>query len=137
MTQRNVSLILLLILSSITSFAQTKVNGRVVDIEDKQPLIGAQIVVESKGVGTVADESGFFEIKLPVGSNTIKIKYLGYETKSLSVNNSAADLGIIALARASTALDEVIVSSSSNNFKEEFKTPISTETFLNRNFYGK
>ncbi|HCD90055.1 MAG TPA: hypothetical protein DEQ87_20825, partial [Algoriphagus sp.] len=84
MTQRNVSLILLLILSSITSFAQTKVNGRVVDIEDKQPLIGAQIVVESKGVGTVADESGFFEIKLPVGSNTIKIKYLGYETKSLS-----------------------------------------------------
>ncbi|HCB47554.1 MAG: hypothetical protein CL554_12250 [Algoriphagus sp.] len=144
MTQRNVSLILLLILSSITSFAQTKVNGRVVDIEDKQPLIGAQIVVESKGVGTVADESGFFEIKLPVGSNTIKIKYLGYETKSLSVNNSAADLGIIALARASTALDEVIVSSSSNNFKEEFKgsnfrispialkniNPLSTEEVL-------
>ncbi|MEQ8882728.1 MAG: TonB-dependent receptor [Cyclobacteriaceae bacterium] len=144
MTQRNVSLILLLILSSLISFAQTKVNGRVVDIEDEQPLIGAQIVVESKGVGTVADESGFFEIKLPVGSNTIKIKYLGYETKSLSVNTSAADLGIIALARASTALDEVIVSSSSNNFKEEFKgsnfrispialkniNPLSTEEVL-------
>ncbi|MEP1258565.1 carboxypeptidase-like regulatory domain-containing protein [Algoriphagus sp.] len=102
-------------------FAQTKVNGRVVDSEDEQPLIGAQIVVESKGVGTVADESGFFEIKLPDGSYTIKVKYLGYETKTLSINTNTADLGIIALTRASATLDEVIVSASPNNFKEEFK----------------
>ncbi|WP_178371459.1 TonB-dependent receptor [Cyclobacterium lianum] len=112
---------LLLILISITSFAQTKVNGRVVDSEDKQPLIGAQIVVESKGVVTVTSESGFFEIKLPDGSNTIKIKYLGYDAKTFSVNTNTPDLGVIALVRASTTLDEVIVSASPNNFKEEFK----------------
>ena len=121
MAQQNLYLTLLIILLGSTSFAQIKVNGKVVDSEDKQPLIGAQIVVESKGVGTVADESGFFEIKLPDGSYTIEIKYLGYETKTLSVNTNTTDLGVIALVRANTTLDEVIVSASPNNFKEEFK----------------
>ena len=60
MAQRNLSLILLLILLSIPSFAQIKVSGKVVDSEDEQPLIGAQIIVESQSGGTVTDESGFF-----------------------------------------------------------------------------
>ena len=121
MTKQNVLLILLLTLLSITSFAQIKVSGKVVDSEDKQPLIGSQIMVEPQGVGTVTNESGFFEITLPDGSYTIKIKYLGYDAKTFSVNTDSPDLGVIALVRASTTLDEVIVSASPNNFKEEFK----------------
>lgn len=63
------------------------VRGRIVDIESKQPLIGASVVVISSEnfLGSSTDVDGYYEIqKVPVGRHDIKATYTGYEEQVLS-----------------------------------------------------
>lgn len=129
---------------SISSFSQTKLTGRVVDATDLQPLIGAQIILQDGQLGGVTNETGFFEFNVDTETQNILIKYLGYEEKQITITSTTGDLGLLELKRANTTLDEVIVSASPQNFKEEFKgsnfrinpvalkriNPLSTEEVL-------
>lgn len=57
------------------------------DIESKQPLIGASIVVLSSEnfLGSSTDVDGYYEIKeVPVGRHDIKATYTGYEEQVIS-----------------------------------------------------
>lgn len=87
--EKYVLLALLLLTKSILSaqeLTQT-VRGRIVDIESKQPLIGASVVVLQSDafLGSSTDIDGYFEIKnVPVGRHDIKATYLGYEEQILS-----------------------------------------------------
>ena len=128
---------------SIQVFGQIKITGTIIDSDDRQPLIGAQVIV-SADVGTTTDEHGFFILDLAKGAYILKIKYLGYEEKELKISSSTPELGTVALVKSNTTLDEVIVSASPNNFKDDFKgsnfrvlpvalkniNPISTEEVL-------
>lgn len=58
------------------------VRGTVVDKDTKQPLIGATIIVvnETQKIGSVTDANGVYKIaNVPLGRQTIKATYLGYE----------------------------------------------------------
>ncbi len=58
------------------------VRGTVVDKDTKQPLIGATIIVvnETQKLGSVTDANGVYKIaNVPLGRQTIKATYLGYE----------------------------------------------------------
>jgi len=100
--------------------SQELVKGKVVDAADGQPLLGAQIVVEPSGKGTLTDDYGQFELLINKDDRFILIKYLGYEQKEINLSNIKLDFGTIALTRSNTTLDEVIVSASPKNFKSEF-----------------
>ena len=78
-------------LSFINSYSQTQVDededafqtvkGKVIDKDSKTPLWGASVVVvdSTKFYGAVTDSSGYFKIaNVPVGRQTLKIKYVGY-----------------------------------------------------------
>ena len=78
-------------LSVLSSYAQTKVDededafqtvkGKVIDKDSKTPLWGASVIVvdSTKFMGAITDSSGYFKIeKVPVGRQTLKIKYVGY-----------------------------------------------------------
>lgn len=110
-----------LLLFGISSFSQVLVSGKVVDANEQQPLVGTQIILQSTGPVTVADESGFFELTSEKENDVIIFRYLGYEEKRMEISSSSTDLGTIELVRANTTLDEVIVSASPNNFKGKFK----------------
>tara|TARA_R110002051_G_scaffold138476_3_gene211214 strand:+ start:11420 stop:14059 length:2640 start_codon:yes stop_codon:yes gene_type:complete len=124
-------------------FSQILVSGKVIDEENKEPLIGAQIILENK-IGTVTDKNGLFKLNLEEGEYSATIKYLGYEDKNLVINTQNIDIGIISLHLSNTTLQEVIVSASPNSYKEDFKgsnfrinplslknsNPISTEEVL-------
>lgn len=105
---------------ALNTIAQVQVTGEIVDNDDGQPLIGAQIVLPS-GKGTVSDESGNFQLSVEAGQHAAVVNYLGYEEKRLEFDTDAPDLGTIRLVRANTTLDEVIVSASPENYKTEFK----------------
>ena len=75
----------------ISSYAQTQedqdedafqtVKGKVIDKDSKTPLWGASVIVvdSTKFMGAITDSSGYFKIeKVPVGRQTLKIKYVGY-----------------------------------------------------------
>lgn len=52
-------------------------SGKVLDVENAEPLIGASILAKI-GVGTVTDLDGNFSLKLPKGDYNVVVSMLGY-----------------------------------------------------------
>jgi len=100
--------VLLLILFSIsfTLSAQKKaVYGTVTD-EQKDPVIGASVMVKGTKEGTITDINGRFTIQTAVNKLLI-IRYIGYQTTEVKVTNQPV-LNVV-LAEVATQLNEAIV----------------------------
>jgi len=71
-----------------TSWAQQsgQVSGRVTDVETKEYLPGANVMLEGTGLGASTDRDGLFKIfNVPTGDYKIVVRYIGYEEGSVSV----------------------------------------------------
>lgn len=133
----------IILLLGFSTQAQDKIKGKVVDVSDGEPLLGAQVILNVSGAGTLTDDFGGFELQKTPEDDILIIKFLGYEEKRLPISSSL-DLGTIALKRSNTTLNEVVVSASPKNFNTEFKgsnfrinpvtlkniNPLSTEEVL-------
>ena len=69
------------------AFAQTGViRGEVIDAENGEVLIGANVIVQGTDKGASTDIDGRYVIRnVPAGDHTIIFRYLGFETKQLDV----------------------------------------------------
>ncbi|MGD1044928.1 MAG: TonB-dependent receptor [Bacteroidota bacterium] len=78
--------LLLLFLVPGVMFAQSgKIRGSVVDAKTKEPLIGANIVLEGTSSGSATDIQGtFILLNIPVGTYSIKATYIGYRSMTIS-----------------------------------------------------
>lgn len=82
----------LLIAISDSTFAQHSFSARVTDHENDQPLPGATVYIEALNKGEVADQNGEVVITgIPSGEYTIEIRFLGYETITISRTFPLAD----------------------------------------------
>ncbi|MEA1986087.1 MAG: TonB-dependent receptor [Candidatus Marinimicrobia bacterium] len=54
------------------------IKGRIID-EKGKPLVGANILLKNKSVGTVSDKDGYYFIKSSAGKDTIEISFIGYK----------------------------------------------------------
>lgn len=84
----SILLLSFVILSHMPCFAQNLIKGEVIDADNGEPLIGANVIVKNEaGKGTVTDFDGTFELrveKLPV---TLNISYIGYTAVDYEVTN--------------------------------------------------
>ena len=62
------------------------VRGMVIDAEDKEPLIGASVVIDGTNKGVVTNVDGQFALKLPPDTSLV-ISYIGYKTKKVHVSS--------------------------------------------------
>ncbi len=95
------------------------ISGTVVDNTLNQPVAYAAIVVKSEDgsetiTGGITTEDGTFEIKkLPEGSFTLEVQFIGYETHSqklvITKKNRKIEVGTITLMEATEELSEVEV----------------------------
>lgn len=73
-----------------TAFSQNLtqiIRGTIIDVDSKLPLPGATLVISGTNpvVGTSTDMNGAFRFtKVPLGRISIKVSYVGYETKTIS-----------------------------------------------------
>jgi iron complex outermembrane receptor protein len=80
--KRSILLLLALICFS-TAWSQNKFQAIIKDEENKQPLVGANVVLEGTTIGASADLNGFIEIhNIPDGKQKIIFSYIGYQEKS-------------------------------------------------------
>lgn len=117
---------ILLVLLSVSAFAQTKVEGKVTDATTKEPLAGVSIAVKGKVIGTITDTKGNFSFN----TNTtppfqIVVSSVGFQTQELTVNSNAQALNIV-LTEQVTQGQEVVVSAS-RVAEEVMKSPVSVE----------
>lgn len=101
-----VMLLMAVMISSLT-FAQTKLSGNVKD-EAGEPLIGASVIIKGGGgTGTVTDLDGNFSLTLPAGKNQITVSYIGYESQTINVGGRKTIT--VTLIEDKSTLDEVVV----------------------------
>lgn len=97
--------------------AQTySVSGRVLT-GDKEALQGASIKIIELSNGTLTDQSGKFKIgNIPKGSYTLKIKFMGYLSKELTIaiSNKNITLSDIILQEDFLKLEQVVVTATRN-----------------------
>jgi len=66
--------------------------GTILDANNQEPLIGANIFVQNTIAGSQSNTAGFFEITLTAYKNQkIEISYLGYKTKTISIQKLKLD----------------------------------------------
>jgi len=108
------SLIILFFTLSAAAFAQEgTLRGTIKDAKTKEDIIGATILVQGINKGAATDINGFFSIaKLPAGSYSLKISYVGYDSKIYEgvkvENGQVTDLNL-EIQEASSTLAEVKV----------------------------
>jgi len=120
---RKLLLVGLMLLTSITTFAQ--VSGKVLDVETNDPLPGATIIVQGTADGVVTGFDGTFEIDVENGEELI-ISYLGYETAF--VVSTVDDFMEIYLEPNLNQLGEVVVTSGVIDIAKVRTTPVAVST---------
>ncbi len=73
-----------LLLVSLSCVGQDAIlSGRITDVINNEPLIGA--TVKAGGTGTTSDIAGFYSFSLPIGEHSIEFSYVGYKSKTLTI----------------------------------------------------
>ncbi len=76
-------------LSHLPFFAQNLIKGVVLDADNGEPLIGANVIVKNDaGKGTVTDFDGTFELKVDKLPVTLNISYIGYTAVDYEVTTA-------------------------------------------------
>lgn len=104
---RHLLLLLIAMLTVGTALSQNrKITGVVLSAEDKEPIIGATILVKgSSGVGVVTDFDGKFTLNVPASAKYLAISYIGMESQEVTIKPHVS----ILLRSSSQAIDEVVV----------------------------
>ncbi len=123
------SLFLFICLFNVPAFGQTNViSGTVLDQETSEPLIGVNVAIKSKMVGTVTDLDGAFRLEASP-TDTLVFSYIGYTSKEFPATGNKID---VKLSTAAEMLEEVIVVGYGSVVKEDITgvvTKVDEEVF--------
>ena len=85
------------------------VRGMVIGSDDKEPVIGASVVIDGTHKGDVTNIDGLFALKLPPDTSLV-ISYIGYKTKKVHVSSLLhSDNNVIVLEEDRKAMLDGIV----------------------------
>lgn len=101
-------LLFLILCLSRLGFSQEGVSGYVMDSETGEPLVFAHVLINDGFKGTTTDLNGFFTLRSTERIQSIRIKYIGYQTQEFLIS-IARDSLVFQLKRSSTKLAEVKV----------------------------
>ncbi len=84
---KKISLMTLAAMASLSLLAQkVEVKGKVMEADNKQPLIGVTVIEKESNRGTVTDMNGEFSIMTERGKR-LQFTYVGYKTKEVKVKS--------------------------------------------------
>jgi TonB-linked SusC/RagA family outer membrane protein len=100
-------LVTLLLLASVSAFAQT-VTGKVTSATDGAPIPGVSVIIKGTSVGTSTDTEGKFTLTAPSAANDVLvISFIGFATQEFSLQNRT-NVDVV-LKEDATELNEVVV----------------------------
>ncbi|TAN18490.1 MAG: TonB-dependent receptor [Chitinophagaceae bacterium] len=117
--------IILLFVTSVSVFAQTKISGTVTDTHHK-PLTGANIYLKGAFDGATSGQDGSFSFTTDErGKQTLLISQLGYQSDSIQilVENKPVHLQII-LQESVNKLNAVTISAGSFSISDQSKNTV-------------
>lgn len=96
----------MLLLCTLTGWAQSKISGRVID-DQGQPLPGVSVVVKNTTTGSVTDVEGRYTLNAPDKATALVFSFIGYLSQEIPLNGkSTID---VTLSTDVKSLNEVVV----------------------------
>lgn len=126
---RSVFLLCAIVSLSMThAYAQTTtISGKVTEERSKESLVGVNIVVKGRVIGTITDLSGNFSLKVnqepPL---TLVFSMIGFSSKEVDITESNVSNLQVTLAETSILGQEVVVSASRVE-ENVLKSPVTVE----------
>ncbi len=100
------ALSLLLSFFAVSTRAQNRVTGKVID-DKGTGLPGVNVVVEGTSTGVITDTNGDYQIGIPDGGNVLVFSFVGFVTEKVEIGNQS--IINVTLLGDIAALQEVIV----------------------------
>jgi TonB-linked SusC/RagA family outer membrane protein len=111
------------LLLSLAASAQTRITGKVIGADDKQPIIGASVRLKGTTFGTVTDANGNFGISATQGQ-VLTISYIGYQNRDVTVGTGS--VGTISLTANNNELNQVVVTGYTTQLKKDISGSVAT-----------
>ena len=78
--KKELLLFLTFLMLGVSIHAQRTITGVLIDSENGETLIGANVLVEGTDVGTTSDFDGTYAIEVPEGATNLVFSYTGFAT---------------------------------------------------------
>jgi hypothetical protein len=105
--------LLIVLLCSLISYAQTGITGEIIDGDFNEPLPFTNIIVKETGDGATSDFDGNYRLELPEGVYTVVYSFVGYESKEITniiVGGDQSTVVNLVLNSSAQGLGEVVIS---------------------------
>jgi len=122
MKNKPIFILFLLLIAVVHINAQNIISGKITDAKTGEDLIGAVVMIEGTGIGTVTNSYGFYSLEISEiqDSNVfIKYSYIGYKTATKKIVDNETLRIDISLIPTSNELKGVTITASKSNLKEE------------------
>jgi hypothetical protein len=107
------------------------IKGFVFDKETEEPIIFTNIVLEGTTIGVATDVNGYFALtKIPAGTYTIVVSFLGYEkyTEEITLSADETVTKKLFVKKSSIQLKEISVSAERMEAKNDVKMSVTKLT---------
>lgn len=133
--RQTILLLLVLLISPQFVFGQAKGNiqGRVLDKNSQETLVGVSVILEGTDpvIGAITDIDGRFKISAPVGSYNVKVSYVGYKTQvryNIVLTSGNASILNIDMEEESATLQGVTIQADRSISTARIETPLSIQS---------
>ncbi len=127
MTKRllgKMSFLILCVLLTQISFAQTKtVTGKVLD-DKGSPVQGATVTIKGSRTGTATDATGSFKLSVAANAKTLVVSSVGFSSTEIDISDKT-DVSV-ALTPSNASLNEVVVTGYTTARKKDVTGAISS-----------
>ena len=106
MKHKLLSVFVFLFAATMFSYGQRTVSGVVTSAKDKQPVIGAIVLVEKTTIGTTTDIDGKYSLSVPNDAQNLVVSYTGMKTQTVAITGATVD---VVLADNEKVLEDVVV----------------------------
>ncbi len=83
------------------------IQGKVIDQDTGEPLIGASVTIKGTSFGTITDLDGNWKMSVPDDAETLLVSFVGFKTKEVAIGNQTSF--VISLPEDLSELNEVVV----------------------------
>ncbi|MBN2013083.1 TonB-dependent receptor [candidate division KSB1 bacterium] len=126
--------VLLFLLVSTAVWANGALRGLVIDETTNEPLIGANVYIVGTALGSATDLEGIYHInKVPPGTYTIRVTYIGYQTKDIDVRveNNKTQTANVALVYDIIEGNTVVITAQAEGQVAAINQQINSKTIVN------
>ena len=110
----------LFFMTAVISYGQNSLQGKVVDADTGEPLVGATVYVPKLEKGTITDLDGNFQLEgLQKGLFLILFSSLGYGSKTVEIEVPSEENITVQLSPTAIEMEEVIVSTPFHQLQSE------------------